>query len=192
MVDSTGGAPGQGKGRLVHGPGRPWPWPRRPGVRGVRRDRRGRVTRERRKARRRPKDPSPTSGLVAGTQGSHEDVRNSTLPRAFPMPTPRRVRRKVRYAALTANSSSAGARFHAGRSRKSDLRAVPVPDVSRTPRVLGVSSRSQPARAAMRRPGRTSDGRARPSGRPPGPAPIRGINHLDKFGQSGPYPNLWI
>jgi hypothetical protein len=39
----------------------------------------------------------------------------------------------------------------------------PVPDVSRTPHVLGVSWRSQPERTAMRRPGRTSDGR---SGRP--------------------------
>jgi hypothetical protein len=39
----------------------------------------------------------------------------------------------------------------------------PVPDVSRTPHVLGVSWRSQPERPAMRRPGRTSDGR---SGRP--------------------------
>ena len=28
-------APGEGTGRLVHGPGRLWPWPRRPGVRGA-------------------------------------------------------------------------------------------------------------------------------------------------------------
>src|ERR1700735_5650999 len=26
---------GKGRGRLVHGPGRLWPWPRRPGVREV-------------------------------------------------------------------------------------------------------------------------------------------------------------
>ena len=38
-------------------------------------------------------------------------------------------------------------------------RAVPAPASPRTPHVPGVSWRSQPARAATRRPGRTSDGR---------------------------------
>jgi hypothetical protein len=47
----------------------------------------------------------------------------------------------------------------------------PVPPLPRTPHVLGVSSRSQPARTAMRRPGPISDGRdgreVRPSAVPP-------------------------
>jgi hypothetical protein len=50
----------------------------------------------------------------------------------------------------------------------------PVPDVSRTPPVLGVSWRSQPERTAMRRPGPISDGRDRRAQRAAGgeaPAP---------------------
>src|ERR1700761_5844209 len=46
------------------------------------------------------------------------------------------------------------------------LRAIPGPPLPRTPHVPGVSWRPQPARAATRRPGRTSDGRTGPGRRP--------------------------
>src|SRR5882757_6768260 len=36
-------AEGEGRGRLGHGPGRLWPWPRRPGVRGEARETPGRL-----------------------------------------------------------------------------------------------------------------------------------------------------
>ena len=36
--------PGKGRGRLGHGPGRLWPWPRRPGMWGVARDRHASAT----------------------------------------------------------------------------------------------------------------------------------------------------
>jgi len=67
-------APGQGKGRLVHGPGRLWPWPRRPGLWGVWSDRRGRVTGGSRNRHR-----SPTS-----SQRGRERHPSARLPHAQP------------------------------------------------------------------------------------------------------------
>ena len=67
---------GQGTGRLVHGPGRLWPWPRRPGVRGVEgssREGHGRASAPSRKRH----------GSVTEVGPGDEDAGKSTLPRAF-------------------------------------------------------------------------------------------------------------
>ena len=71
----------KGRGRLGHGPGRLWPWPRRPGVRGVEgsgtesggsrrvpsRGRGGRAA-----------DPSPKSVLVTKTPGTSLSLASSS------------------------------------------------------------------------------------------------------------------
>src|SRR3954462_2006638 len=109
MVESTGpgklapeegmrpfeaGARGKGRGRLGHGPGRLWPWPRRPGGRGgVRRA------------------PGGRAGDVSMRCGRRQEARTSVTetcgtPRLFRTSRSAvgRVRTYLRYAVISANS----------------------------------------------------------------------------------------
>ena len=143
----------RGKGRSpLGGPGRLWPPPRGPGLWGVTRDPRGRVTGERR-------------------------IRHGSAPPGRSTPGLERSGIcAVPYLAIRQVSNTARSpwfEIHLWRG----LRTTQIPDRSdltlsvsslpRTPHVLGVSWRSQPARTAMRRPGRTSDGRGGLISRPP-------------------------
>ena len=182
---------GQGTGRLVHGPGRLWPWPRLPGIGERQRDPRGRETGAPRKAHGRGTDPSRR----------HEERGRSTLPRVLSNCDPRALdfwppiggsKSISRFRGLISGPeseptcaevwSSRHLRHRSGRGVASPAQdadvsptsAGPVPDVSRappvpapplprTPDVLGSSWGSQPARTPMRSPGPSSDGHRRPA-----------------------------
>src|SRR4029077_2734790 len=85
-ADGARAADGKGPGRPGHGPGRLWPWPGRPGVRGTCGERRGGV---RGTCGRRAEDAGRHSGNARGTSRGREarnrDARNPTFPHGFPM-----------------------------------------------------------------------------------------------------------
>ena len=171
------GARGKGRGRLVHGPGRLWPWPRRPGMRGV-------------------EDPSRVRhGSVTDDGPRHRDAEKATLPgvffrrcdhvtmvlgpyrgpkvdNAFSSPVPRpRGAGKCDVLGVFVNDRASPASLSGKTITEVRLRDVPAPSSPRTPHVPGVSWRPQPARAATRRPGRISDGRPLSASRPGRSAP---------------------
>ena len=86
-----------------------------------------------------------------------------------PITQPFAVERKWLYAPLSLHSRRNHRPDRGGSVTEVRLRDVPAPAITRTPHVLGVSWRSQPARTAMRRPGATRT--AAPAGTTPPAAP---------------------
>jgi hypothetical protein len=152
----------KGRGRLGHGPGRLWPWPRRPGVREMCEGHRGGVRGTR---GRRHRD----ARFLTKTGGTSRILRTSRRAVDFWSPIGDQNPGHVFVTATSLRTSRRKAhdpaRFPPEASRPC---AVPPPKTSRDP---GVPWRPQPARAATGRPGPSPSAAPAPSPfhpRPPG------------------------